>query len=1218
MMCAVNHPLYRSIASLLLLAMSSLLLSQEWYVDAQAEAPGDGSEASPWTTLAQAAAVAEAGDTVYVAAGVYRETLRPANSGTDTAMLRFITSAGAVISGLDPIHAEADGNSAWMDQGNDVWAIDIDSQWGLPASALGRQQVRLADQWLTLARWPNSPEGKGFSSHRQYMAQAFAGGVQEDSQHQLPDYQQTHQYGWYDLADLPAGDWAGAYIDLAAGDGWWHRTGTITEVSGQRMHYSWPRATSWEHREIPGPGDWLYVWGSLAALDRAGEFWHDVEGSAGPAGRLYLKVAPGADPREQSLVLRSRDWGIDLRGRQYIAIEGFQLQGCSVEADQASEHLQLRRLSIDHGAQDLDLRRPIRSAIRLRGSHHLVEDCDIHHVHGRGVDMRHSNNVVRNSVVAFTSDHGIGTDAARDLQVHDNSVFASGNTTVSISAVNSTFLRNRVAGAGLRIIDIAIMNTWNSGDMEGTEIAWNWVSHGMAPLSYTETHAWNGSQGIRLDGGGAPLGCSNAVIHHNVVWNTTSAASIAVWAIAEGQENEDDSQVRVYHNSCADAIAVNHNGSVVGHDIRGNIARNLVWNTNADQGDATIEHNLFMEQTLADNLHGDPAWRSSWRRDKRLRTESPARGAGTAIPGIIEGADPDLGAYAYAAEDWEPGAVIDQRHLPDLQAVYERAWNGSQRVRIEGLPLGRALPLTARLRVGGEHLSEHIYHRFFQAGQQAQTVLTMSSMPSEGSHAVALSLDGETYYPLDTPLQVSAPRIDGYAVEAVSRDGGPLEIRGAYLQRLAQGALQRLLLPSHVDVQQSPVPIRFDSATLIADEVMRLDGHDLRVVMEGDDGAAITLDHWLQSGLNTDRTLLWIAWPQDLEESWHGLAGEDELWLSTQVHGRSNASDPSVLTRHWPMLLDQSLLVWLHGNDLVPGTAIASWFNRGTFDGGPSQGEEAAQPQAVLDVEDSGAAVARFDGEDDHLVMHGLGTGPLHQFLVYRNPDPGSVAWQRLLSARASIDGPDYTGDGHFNIVESDEEGQAIAKDTWTVRRNNNANSEASRENLTLGRYSLNTPSAFRGDLAEVLLFDRVLSQAERNQVNAYLDALLAPMSGLDGDASIQGLRVELDGQPLTIVAHEDGQIRVLLPGGLGAGPLTLTVSAEGFGPMQVPGDLSAVSVVRGIGLWAADELGPLPIQVQLRERQEQAEGAEAPAYFPGVDAAIDHELLIEALQGDG
>jgi len=48
-----------------------------------------GTEASPWKSLAKAASTARAGDTVYVKAGTYNETIRPANSGTAGSLIAF-------------------------------------------------------------------------------------------------------------------------------------------------------------------------------------------------------------------------------------------------------------------------------------------------------------------------------------------------------------------------------------------------------------------------------------------------------------------------------------------------------------------------------------------------------------------------------------------------------------------------------------------------------------------------------------------------------------------------------------------------------------------------------------------------------------------------------------------------------------------------------------------------------------------------------------------------------------------------------------------------------------------------------------------------------------------------------------------------------------------------------------------------------------------------
>ena len=56
---------------------------------ANASDTNPGTEAAPWKTLAKAGATAKGGDTVYVKAGTYYETLRPQNSGTAGNLISF-------------------------------------------------------------------------------------------------------------------------------------------------------------------------------------------------------------------------------------------------------------------------------------------------------------------------------------------------------------------------------------------------------------------------------------------------------------------------------------------------------------------------------------------------------------------------------------------------------------------------------------------------------------------------------------------------------------------------------------------------------------------------------------------------------------------------------------------------------------------------------------------------------------------------------------------------------------------------------------------------------------------------------------------------------------------------------------------------------------------------------------------------------------------------
>ena len=74
----------------------------DYYVDANVFRSGDGDNSRPFKTISEAAAIARPGDTVFVAPGVYREHVNPANAGTENARISYISEkqGEAVITGL--------------------------------------------------------------------------------------------------------------------------------------------------------------------------------------------------------------------------------------------------------------------------------------------------------------------------------------------------------------------------------------------------------------------------------------------------------------------------------------------------------------------------------------------------------------------------------------------------------------------------------------------------------------------------------------------------------------------------------------------------------------------------------------------------------------------------------------------------------------------------------------------------------------------------------------------------------------------------------------------------------------------------------------------------------------------------------------------------------------------------------------------------------------
>ena len=76
-----------------------------YYISAEAGRDGCGTQDAPFRTISQAAAIAQAGDEILVAPGIYREKVTPRNAGSENARIvyRSVEPLGAVITGAEPL-----------------------------------------------------------------------------------------------------------------------------------------------------------------------------------------------------------------------------------------------------------------------------------------------------------------------------------------------------------------------------------------------------------------------------------------------------------------------------------------------------------------------------------------------------------------------------------------------------------------------------------------------------------------------------------------------------------------------------------------------------------------------------------------------------------------------------------------------------------------------------------------------------------------------------------------------------------------------------------------------------------------------------------------------------------------------------------------------------------------------------------------------------------
>lgn len=90
------------------------------YVNCAAAHPGDGSQMHPYKTISQAAAVAQPGDEILVAPGVYREEVSPRWAGKkgQSIVYRSAVPRGAVITGAEPA-------KGWQPYQEDTWLLTV-------------------------------------------------------------------------------------------------------------------------------------------------------------------------------------------------------------------------------------------------------------------------------------------------------------------------------------------------------------------------------------------------------------------------------------------------------------------------------------------------------------------------------------------------------------------------------------------------------------------------------------------------------------------------------------------------------------------------------------------------------------------------------------------------------------------------------------------------------------------------------------------------------------------------------------------------------------------------------------------------------------------------------------------------------------------------------------------------------------------------------------
>jgi hypothetical protein len=601
-----------------LLVLASALLvttafAAEYYVSPQGKDANPGTRALPWQTLAKACAVAGPGDTVWLGAGTYRETLRPRVSGTAQKPLRFLTLPGekVVLSGADAL------TGTWQPHQGSIYRLHTDLKF---------VQLFVDGKMMQEARWPNSPLNDLMAMQR---ARAGDG------------------TGYEVLADpnLPAGDWNGAVVIFWPGSEWVNMTRRVVDYRpGKSFRFDVTTEAQKKdqyHKEDPykpRAGNPYLLVGALAGLDSPGEWFLDEK-----TGTVHLWTPDGSSPANHVVEVKQRELAIDLGKLSFIEVKGADLLGAAVSMrdsqDCTLEDCRLRY--VEHVREYPGGKMPA-TPNAITGKRNTLRNCLIAYGATTALSLSGEDNALLNCVVHDANYLGSGRgglDLGRSIgaRVEHCTIFRAGRDTIQHGGSKRISLQyNDLYDGNMLNNDAGAIYCWGT-DGEGGVIAYNWV--------HDNPHC----NGIYLDNFS-----SNFVVHHNVVWACGGNAF---------HINSDALHHLIYNNTLTQTANAFGTFCYAGYvpTMKGmRIVNNLV-----NEAMNPKSPNEFVQGELGPELsHNAPG---AVDKDGYPTEGSAAIDAGVVIEGITDGYKgkaPDLGAYEFGGPRWVAGADWSDPEAP--------------------------------------------------------------------------------------------------------------------------------------------------------------------------------------------------------------------------------------------------------------------------------------------------------------------------------------------------------------------------------------------------------------------------------------------------------------------------------------------------------------------------------------------------------------------------
>ncbi|HWE03253.1 MAG TPA: right-handed parallel beta-helix repeat-containing protein [Tepidisphaeraceae bacterium] len=471
---------------------SRVMLSRTWFVAPNGNDKNAGTISQPFLTIQHAAGLAEPGDTVYLRAGTYRETVTPAHSGTASAPITYSAYDNEVVT-IDG----ADLLSGWTKNAGSSSIYSTPQSWDLGE---GNNEVFVDGVAMNEAEWPNTAVGafQPATAAVTAVSATIPGVSSYDS-----------ATATLSVSGLPggAGAWNGATIHFGAGQAWVIQTGTVISSGNGKITFAYIHQSGYE---TPAVGARIYLTGKLVGLDAAGEWYRDPT-----TGRLNLRTPKSDSPSSHVVEAKRRRYALDLNGLSYIDIKNVHLFAATIETSASSHNIDINGISAKYVSEQM--LNPIgwlnsvpTTGILLLGSGNTLQNSVINWSSGNGVYVGGSNNIVESCTITNTDYAGVDeaaiTVVGSNQQLLYNTIHDTGRDGIRDSfSTNLRIEHNTLSNIGHQTTDLGAIYDYGN-DSHGTVIAYNTISN-------IKTGGYGGD-GIYLDNGSADF-----VVHDNVLNN---------------------------------------------------------------------------------------------------------------------------------------------------------------------------------------------------------------------------------------------------------------------------------------------------------------------------------------------------------------------------------------------------------------------------------------------------------------------------------------------------------------------------------------------------------------------------------------------------------------------------------------------------------------------------------------------------------------------------